>query len=655
MVGNWEPLTFIRRRGGQSLADIENWKRERTAAVARQLHDAGVNLVVTNLHKGFGLKAEAEDIAATRAFVGFAHQQGIRVGGYIGATMMFETFFAEEPQARDWVAVDENGKPMYYNPAQPFRYVACRNNPGYDEFVRKVLRLGINDLKLDLIHFDQMETWPEPQVCRCRYCRELFTQYLERRYTREQAVERYGFDNLATLAPPPFAPFLAAHIPELVNPLMQDWVLFRSWNTAQRYAAYDAYIGSLKPEVALEGNPNVDLALNKGFHSSVDFGQLLEHGDIVWSEEPQAASWTADGRLISKIRSFKVVRIMGKSLFVYTGGRYGAQSSDSPPELRIAEAMAYNDMNIGMVGDVTPDGVSLTPAARRYIDFFRSHRSLLAGTVPMADAAVLRNFPSIEFNPAAANVSTVLFEQSLIQGKVPFDIIFDRHLADLGKYKVLVLADQDALSDARIQQVRSFVEQGGGLVATGSSSLLTDWRLRRHKFALADLFGRDLPPESSEPATPIRRNYGKGRVVYIPRVEPSVPPPPAQINYRFGNAYWKLPSNHADLLAAIDWASGGRRSARVAAPLSVTLELTRQPATGAMLLHLVNFDFRHPVENVEVSLALPPGTPAPSVAVESPDTGKPQTLQVSLRDGILSFRVPRLAVYDLVVIRPGKG
>jgi hypothetical protein len=101
MVGNWEPLTFIRRRGGQSMEELENWPLERTEEVTRKLHEQGVTLVVTNLHKGFGLKTEAADIEATRRFTAYAHQHGLRVGGYIGASMMFETFFAEEPAVKD--------------------------------------------------------------------------------------------------------------------------------------------------------------------------------------------------------------------------------------------------------------------------------------------------------------------------------------------------------------------------------------------------------------------------------------------------------------------------------------------------------------------------------------------------------------------------
>ena len=441
------------------------------------------------------------------------------------------------------------------------------------------------------------------------------------------------------------AAFVAAGAAELVNPAMQDWVEFRAAGYARRYGEYDRYLERLNPDVALEGNPNVDPSLNKAVRNAVNLERLLEHGDIVWSEEPQQASWTADGRLVSKIRSFKMTRRMGKSLFVYTGGRYGAASADSPPHLRLAEAMAYNDMNLGMVGDVTPEGVELTAEARRYIEFFHSHKPVLRGARTVADVAVLRSFASIEFNPAATLPPTVLFEQSLIQARVPFDIISDRHLAELDRYKVLVLANQDALSDAQLEAIRGFVARGGGLVATGDTSMLTEWRIRRRKFGLADLFGRDLPGEVA------RREAGRGRVAYVPGVAAAVEPPAAQINYRFDNRCWKLPRNHAELLAAVEWAARGALSARVSAPPSVTMELAARPDGGTLLLHLVNYDFRHPAEGIDVSLRAPAGTAGAEVSLESPDGSAAAAIRATVRDGQISFRVPRLAVYSLAVVR----
>jgi hypothetical protein len=645
MVGSWEPLTFILRRGGQETNAGETWNAERTPESVRRLRELGVNLVVVNLHKGFGLKAEAADIQATRNFVKLAHQSGIRVGGYIGSTMGYETFFTEEPAARDWVQVDESGRPIYYSQEQTFRYAACRNNPGYKAFVERLLRLGVEDIGLDLIHFDQMQWWAEPLSCRCIFCKEQFLEFLQARYRDPQrAYLRFGFVDLSHMAPPPYnvgaGPIRFA---ELKNPLMQEWAMFRAASIARRYAEYDAFIRKLNPAVALEGNPNINLALNQGFAIGTDCGQLLQHGDVVWSEEPNHAAWTGDGRIVSKVRSFKAARIMGKSLFVYTGSRYGRLTAASPPELRMAEALAYNDVNLGMVGDLTPTGTELTPSAQRYIRFFHSHVKDLVDTSSHADVAVLRSFASVEFSPAQANVSTVLFEQTLLQNKIPFDIIFSQHLDQLRRYKVLILANQDALSDEELSRIRAFVNDGGGLVATENSSLLNEWRLRRPRFGLAELFGIDAPS-----ATPVQRPVGEGRVVYLPLIARAAEPPPATMNYNFANEYWKLPTNHPELIAAVTWAAKERLTVSVQAPLSVAAELVEQRSSGNWILHLVNFDFTRPVKDIAVTLRLPEGRDLKEVVVETPDSLAPQVLKASSTKGVISFRAANLRVYSLV-------
>ncbi len=653
MVGSWEPPSFQIRRGGQDVDTAEQWKLERTEQSVRRLKELGVTMVLTSLHKGAGLKAEAEEIEANRKFTELAHQYGLKVGGYVGATMAYETFFAEEPDARNWIQTDEFGRPLYYNKDQTFRYVACRNNPGYRAFVEKVLRVGVEDMKLDLIHFDQMSWWPEPSSCRCQYCQAEFREFLRTRYTSEQRKARYGFTLLDYLAPPPFnSPAGVLQFAVLHNPLMQDWAYFRAASLARRFGEYNNYIRGMRPEVAVEGNPNLNPGINQGFRSGIDYAQLLRTADIFWSEEPNQASWTTDGRLVSKIRSFKIARSMDRSLFVYTGGRYGAQSADSPPELRLAEAMAWNGVNLGMVGDLSAIGTDLTPAAQRYVKFFHQHVKGLAGARSLANVAILRSFPSIEFNPAQANVSTVLFEQTLIQSKVPFDIILDPQLKDLSRYKVLVLANQDALSDEAVSLIRAFVQNGGGLVSTEGTSLLTGWRLRRPKFALADVFGIDKPePAPSAQDSPIQHSFGAGRSVYIPRVEPSTPSPPAQINYNFDNQYWTLPRNYKDLVSAVAWAANDRLAADIQAPLSVAVELIAQKDSNTWLLHLVNFDFTHPVRDIAVRLRIPAGMKVQEASVESPDFESHDTLAASVRDDVAFFHVPRLQVYDLVQVK----
>jgi hypothetical protein len=59
----------------------------------------------------------------------------------------------------------------------------------------------------------------------------------------------------------------------------------------------------------------------------------------------------------------------------------------------------------------------------------------------------------------------------------------------LAPFKLLILADAAALSDAQCESIRQFVKSGGSLVATFASSLCDETGARRQDFGLGDLFG----------------------------------------------------------------------------------------------------------------------------------------------------------------------
>lgn len=653
-----ESLVFVLRRGGQPADTVKQWNADRSEEAAEKMKALGVNFVVINFHKGLGLKAEAEDIAVARKFTEYAHQRGMKVVGYVGNTMFYETFFKEHPEAREWMQVTEFGRPVYYTRGQTFRYAACRNTPGYRAFINEVMRVGIQDVKLDGIHFDQMMWWPEPHSCREPHCQEQFRAFLRQRYSDpERMRQRFGLIDFDTVMPPPYdldsGPI---NLPNLSNPLMQEWALFRAASITNRCGEFAQSLRGLDPAATLVYNPPMhSLAENVGFVYGVDCQQLFTHGEGIWSEEGNLPEWTADGRLVSRIRSYKAARAMGQTLFVwqrYTGGT--GDYTNGPVVLRLAESLAYNDANLGVLAGGDAEGLEVTPAIDKYIRFFQSHRKDLTHTTTVADVAVLRSFSSTEFNPAETIFSAILFEQTLIQCKLPFDIIFDRHLNDLGKYKVLVLANQDALSDEQIAAIRSYVENGGGLVATENSSLMTEWRLRRPQFGLADVFGIASPPAGSTANTPFRRKFVRGRVVYIPRIEAATPKPHAEMVCTISNMLWKLPNNYVELVDSVRWAADDKLSMNVDAPLWVTAELAEQESSNTRLLHLINFKFQEPVEDIPVQIRIPEGMQLREAVLDAPENESSKALNISFHDNVAALRVPHLQEYALVLLRMEK-
>ena len=228
--------------------------------------------------------------------------------------------------------------------------------------------------------------------------------------------------------------------------------------------------------------------------------------------------------------------------------------------------MAYNQVCLGSPGK----------AQRKYVKFYHDNFEHYRETDNIADVAILRSFPSMAYNNYTTHQSTILFEQVLIQAKIPFDIIFDDNLKDLSKYSVLVLANQESLSDDQLDLIRNYVSQGGGLVATEYSSLYNEWRRSRISFGLKDIFNVERPQRNVSEAIkrePVRNQFGDGRVIYIPAIVPSKERPPTA---PMRNRFWKLPLNWMELVESMKWAAGDELSIEVNAPLTVTIELTEK-------------------------------------------------------------------------------
>ena len=240
-------------------------------------------------------------------------------------------------------------------------------------------------------------------------------------------------------------------------------------------------------------------------------------------------------------------------------------------------------------------------------------------------------------------------------------MIFDEHLKDLSKYRVLVLPDSECLSDEQLALVRRFVEAGGGLVATGQAGLYDECRQLRGEPGLRALVGQqpsaqayeETVEEGSLPSGPeLRREFGKGRVVYFPGVEFDGALPVPEPYFTIGNRFWKRPKNWAAIVEGVRWAAQDDIPVRVDGPEYLVANLVEQPEQQRRLLHLMNYSAKNvPVlESVEVECRLPQGRTAREIRVLSPDGEEPRTLDFSTGGAAISFTVPRIKTYAVAVV-----
>lgn len=656
LAGCWDDFPLFQRRIGGAPEWFEDiYREQRSEHTVENLKDIGVTLAIIHFYKGFGLEAEREHIADAQALSKLLKQHGIRVGLYVGSTIAYETFLAEKPEAEEWFVPNYMGKPVYYFD-QTFRKRVYFMHPGYREYMRQVVRFGIEHLQADCIHFDNTSLQAAAEIFQHPLAIQDFRAYLVAKHSPAELKTRLGFSDVSHV----IAPQIEMQLRTIDDPLFQEWAEFRCHQLSAYYSEMSSFIHSVNPSVAVDNNPSSGMSgSNTVWEQGVDYPRLLRTVDVICTEEGNNAGVTPEGVLVSKIRTYKTASIMGKRVFTYTWGTVDAlgYQKHSGSLLQMAESMAYNRQGLGLLGSF--NNLQHLPAEpRRYVRFFHDNFDIYRNPEAIADVALLYSFSSMAFNNERPAVSFMLASQMLIQNRLLFDIVFDEHLENLLKYKVLFLADQECLSSHQIEMVQKFVLEGGGLVATEQTSLYTERRERRRDFGLNDCFGVSAPtwhgphaPEENASANISRNSHGKGRVAYVPRILPAIKKPAHEAML---SQYWMPAINQSALRDATAWTMGGAPSVRALDTLSpyITFELVRQEAERRLILHVLNYDYvRTPsFRDIHIELAIPPEKKIARIEMLTPDDPA-KARSVDWRgEQTVQFILPSLQIYSVVAL-----
>ncbi len=630
-----EPLAFLRRRGGLKRGYAEEYERyhtpENVAILAKLLGPGGMHC--THFYKGMGLKHEAEEMERGFALAREMHRQGLGVCLYLGGTMHTETMYQDHPEAREWACVATDGEPITYMMYQLWRHFACLNNPGYRAFVRGLCDMAIERGEADWIWFDNNILRAEPRSCRCRHCLEMFPRRVMEKYDERTRVERFGYADLSDIRPPAWSESWPPNrLHELNDPVIQEWVDFRCHSVHAFFEEMTAHIWKRKPDCVVALNIKGLHPHNLCFDNGIDHGRwtlpLINSCDA--GLEPTVGP---RGNLIGEFRSFKISHSTGLSIIDGHGDRGNLFGIVMNRQLRNAR-----------LGCVPANGHTMYtfgPLGR----FLKTRNGVLYGERPIyADVAVLRSWPSMAYNGMNWLHGPFICEQGLWESRIPFGIVFDRNLDDLSRHRVLLLANQDALSDAAVARIRAFVEAGGGLVATDHTGRLDDWRRPRQVNALAEAFG--LTPGDQ----PARKTVGCGRVAYLPRLDP-----PTQFrggeSLRGSHADTALPpKNWKQVESALRWAAGGAFRFAVRGPKAVAAEFREGPTPRDRVVHLLN----HAAKSVRGPIRIEMDDEGHdwTLELDSPDSLPRRRPAVTRARGRVAFALPGIALYTACILRP---
>lgn len=571
MAGSWEPLLFRVRRDGRpgyeaTPEERAAYGREHSVDVLRELRALGVNFILLHGYKGFGLEAEKASMEDAKAFAELCRREGFRTGTYIfSGTIGWELLFRERPDAEDWVVRDASGKPIPYGSAT-YRYYLDRNHPEAVAYLRRPVRFALEEMRVDLLHFDNYHVGPGhgPRAA------EAFRAWIAERYAPEALAERVGPGGLGAVAPP----FDSSP----AKPLGRDYLRFSCAWLARSYWDLARYARGIRPEILLECNPG---GVGDRTRPPVDHGELLRGGEAFWDEGP-GPGW--DGAALrTRIRSYKVGRSLGNMTFAYTRSA-----------LEAAEAIAFNLDCLGCVAWFEYGRIAAWPGSkeaasrelRAWADLFRRVQRRWGGRSVIADVAALRPFAAQVFGSAQA--TTHRAEEALIESHVPFGILGELTRDSLRGFRAALAAGCEILSGAETEALLEFASSGGGLVLVGRAGILDDELRPRAESPIETWLGRHLGPEA------FRAERAGARAAYFP----------------------SLPEDPSALADAIRWAAGGRFSVEVRAPRWVACEFVRGDA-GAVAVHFVNYA-KEAAAGIEARILPAKGLGVPATAADTP-------------------------------------
>ena len=635
-----EPLEFLERRGDHFDDEAGRYDRMYTPENLKRMAAAGVRYGRLYFYKGFGLEFEKANMEKDRQAAAIMHQLGMKVSVYVGGTMFTETLYREVPEAKIWEQRDQNGHWVPYG-AQTYRHYACPNEMAYRAYLKRVLKIAVEDVHADEIAFDNVMLQSEPESCQCERCVRAFHEFLRKRYpTKELAMRRFGLPDVDWVRVHEWESAAQANsVSALNDPVLQEWVRFRCESLANYANDLSAYVKSLNPDVAVHFNIKGLYSFNRYWANAVYHPLFAGHIDLMSFDTGgyNARIDSGTGALVSQIRSYKVARDIGSSC---------EESLHDDLEAAVHMAFGYESPVKGYAGAAW--AASAHNVFSPLVEFLRAYEDrYYTRTREVADVAVLRNWPSMAYSINATSVPATLMEQVLIQYKVPFDILFDEQLDKAGRYREIILAGQESVSNAQVATLLQYVRDGGTLILAGNNAEYNEWRERRR--------GNPFLPARTE---------GKGRIVYLPRIvvagagsrvreEVDTDPEPGatlHASVRMSPAQWVLPQNHQEIYRTVADNLSHGPSIRTEAPLTTVMDLLTRPETRETIAHFVNFDRQHATAPFRVTVTKQLPGAVKSVVCFSPDADDPLPLKFEEADGQVSFVAPATRLYSMIVI-----
>jgi len=400
-----------------------------------------------------------------------AHEDGLAVLARMDCNQTAGDFFRAHP---DWFARNASGQP--YRAAD--KYITCINSPYYDDYIPDVLREIIRRSHPEGFADNSWSGLNRDNICYCENCARRFRAAAGRPLPERKDWNDTGY---------------------------RQWI---EWNYRRRLEVWDLFNRTTRET---GGEHCLYIGMNSGSITSQsrsfrDMQEICARAELLLLDHQARADESGfqqngdAGKLVHGLLGWE--KLMPESMAQYQAGRPTFRVSAKPaPEARLW-------MLEGIAGGIQPwwhfigayhEDRRMYATPEPVFRWHQENQQYLLDRQPVASIGVVwsqRNTDYFGRDDAAELVDAPYrgVIQALIRARIPYLPVNAGHIGrDAARLAALVLPNVGALTETQCAAIRSFVESGGGLVATGASSLYDEWGDPRPDFALAGLYGVHAP------------------------------------------------------------------------------------------------------------------------------------------------------------------
>ena len=477
-LGAHEPYSMYRRMGKKATGGIEgsakwvkDWLDWWDAKAPETMHELGLNGLHSRFYKGMGWEVEKTDFPNVKKFVMNCHANGVTALAYVQfATLYFESMRAEVPNIDDWAQVDEHGEKRLWNDYY-FRWMPCLTCEEWQAYIERILEIALTEGGFDGVMFDN--TFAKP--CYCARCERKFAEHLA---SLPHPEDQFGFPSVDGIRQP-----RPTYRTDHRDPVFQEWVRWRVGVMNGVMSRFRRKIKFVKPDAIVSANGHPFRASDTAANFSLEMLSLGRNLDLFMMQSATFPDYDKrTGVVRNRVRDLKIAQELGKPIVALCDGNAGQYDIDESEYMRpLIEDLIWK----GIPTDRTVMSPARTPG---FIDRTRleKRRPKLAELNNLAEkyraqlsapsyrpVRILYPATALMFSKAAHGGITAA-EEILLRNHVPFGyaIAMDANAPTISDdCDVLVVANQEWLSDAQVDAIADYAKRGGRIVVTGESGL----------------------------------------------------------------------------------------------------------------------------------------------------------------------------------------